>query len=66
MHRNVGKADTVIRIIIAAVVAGLIITGNLSGTWAIIAGILAFILLVTGITGFCGIYKLLGISTNKK
>jgi hypothetical protein len=36
------------------------------GVWQIVLYVLGGILLVTAFTGFCLIYKLLGISTNKK
>lgn len=66
MKRNVGSADTVIRVVIAAAAAVLILTGTLSGAAAVIAGIAAAVLLITGITGFCGLYSLLGINTNRQ
>jgi len=37
----------------------------ISGTWAIILGILAVVLLVTGLVGTCPLYMLLGTSTKK-
>lgn len=63
MKKNVGTTDQVIRIIIAAIAAGLIITKTLTGTWAIVAGIAGAVLLITAITGFCGLYKVFGISS---
>jgi len=63
MKTNVGTADKVIRIIIAAVAAALIVTNTLTGTWAIVAGVVGGIMLITGLTGFCGLYKVFGMST---
>lgn len=57
MKKNVGKTDKIIRIIIALVIAGL---GVYFKSWW---GLLALLPLVTAITGFCGIYTLLGINT---
>ena len=63
MKTNVGKADKVIRVIIAVVAAALIVTQTLTGTWAIVVGIAGAAMLITSITGFCGLYKVFGMST---
>jgi len=64
MKRNESTADRIIRAIIgiALLVFGFMAGGTLH--WILLAaGILA---LFTAITGFCGLYKLLGISTHKE
>lgn len=66
MKKNESGLDRIIRVILAAVIAVLYFTGVLSGTWAIVLGIVGVILLITGLTGFCALYKLFGISTLKK
>jgi len=63
MKKNVGTTDKVIRIIIAVVAAGLIITQTLTGIWAIVVGIVGAAMLVTSLTGVCGLYKVFGMST---
>jgi hypothetical protein len=63
MNANVGTTDKVIRFIIAAAAAALILTNTLTGTWAIVAGVAGGIMLITGLTGFCGLYKVFGMST---
>jgi hypothetical protein len=66
MKTNESGADRLIRIIAGIVLFMLgwgILKNNLLG---IIFDILGIILFVTGITGFCGLYKLLGISTKKE
>ena len=66
MKSNEGGADRLIRIIAGVVLFMLgwgILKNNLLG---IIFDILGTILFVTGITGFCGLYKLLGIRTKKE
>ena len=63
MTKNVGTTDKVIRIVIAAIAATLIITKTLTGVWAIVIGIIGAAMLVTVINGFCGIYKIFGVST---
>ncbi len=64
---NEGPIDRIIRSIIGIV---LIVSGFfVSGILAIILWVLGGISLLTGITGFCGLYVLLGINTcpiNKK
>ncbi|MBT29739.1 MAG: hypothetical protein CMO01_08760 [Thalassobius sp.] len=63
MKKNMGTADKVIRIAIAAIVAVLYFTNVISGTVAIIAGILAIIFLLTSLISFCPLYAPFGIST---
>lgn len=66
MKANLHTADKALRIFIAIAVAVLYYTGFISGTTAIIPGVVAAILLVTVFINFCPIYHLLGISTKKK
>ena len=58
---NEGRADRIIRIIlgISLIVVGFFVSGILS----IVFFVLGAIGLFTGITGFCGLYALLGINT---
>lgn len=58
-----GSADRIIRVIIAAVIVVLYLTDVLTGTWGIILLVLGGILVITSITGFCGLYKPFGLST---
>lgn len=61
--KNVGKTDKIIRIVIGLVLLSLIfiLPGNIR-----FIGLIGLILLITAGTGFCPIYALLHISTNKK
>jgi hypothetical protein len=63
MKKNVGIYDTIIRIIFAIVVAILFFTNAINGVWAIVLGILAIVLLVTGLLGFCPLYAIIGVRT---
>jgi hypothetical protein len=65
MKRNVGIFDRVLRIVLALVVAVLIYMGTLSGTAAIVLGVIGGIFLITGLVGSCGLYTLFGISSCK-
>ena len=66
MKKNMGTADRVLRTILAVVVAILYFAGQISGTAAVILGVLAVIFLLTSAAGFCPLYAPLGISTMKK
>ncbi len=61
-----GKADRILRILLAVVVAILYFTEAISGTAAIILLILAGILILTSFVGFCPLYAPFKISTRKK
>lgn len=63
MKKNIGKFDSIIRYIIALVAAILIFTNTLTGTAAIIAGVIGAAMLITGLIGWCGLYSLFGMST---
>lgn len=65
MKKNMGTADRLIRIIIAIAVAVLIITQAVTGTAAIIMGLLATIFLLTSLVSFCPLYVPFKISTKK-
>lgn len=66
MKANMGTADRVIRVIIAAVVGYLYYVGLISGTAAIIFGLFAIIFFATSFMSFCPLYLPFGISTKKK
>lgn len=65
MKVNMGGLDRGLRIVLAIVVALLIGTGTLTGTWAIVLGIVAVVFLATSLIGMCPLYALLGINTCK-
>lgn len=66
MKPNMGSADRAIRITVAILIGILYFTGKISGTLAIVLGIVAVIFLVTGFVSTCQLYKILGISTRKQ
>jgi hypothetical protein len=69
MERNVGNSDSVLRILLGAVL-GFASLGILAGAietstvFSPVLGVVALVLLVTGFTSTCGLYSVLGISTN--
>lgn len=62
--QNEGKADRIIRAIVAVVLAYLAYA-KFSGTWQIVTYVVATLSLMTAITGFCGLYEICGINTKK-
>jgi hypothetical protein len=63
MTKNIGSKDKSVRIGIAIILAVLYAFGILPGTVGVIALILAVALVVTSLTGVCGLYKIFGINT---
>ncbi len=66
MKKNMGTLDKALRIILAIVIAVFIFLGEISGTAAIVLGILAAVFLLTSLMGFCPLYVPLKLSTCKK
>jgi hypothetical protein len=66
MKKNMGNADRVIRIIIAAVVAGLFFANIIPGVLGIVLMALAGIFVLTSLISFCPLYAPFGINTCKK
>ena len=60
------RRDRVFRLIIALGIAVLFLTKILTGTWAIVLGILAVIFFVTAVIGLCPLYAPFKFSTRKK
>ena len=56
MKPNMSAVDRAIRLLIVAVIALLYFTGSISGTLAIILGVLAIVFVFTSFTGFCPMY----------
>jgi hypothetical protein len=63
MKKNMGTIDRIIRIILAIMVVILYINGSITGTVAIILGIVAIVFIITSLIGFCPLYWPLKIST---
>lgn len=65
MTKNVGPADRIVRTLLAIVLGVLIFTGEVSGTLAIVLGVLAVVLLATSAVSFCPLYVVGKLSTLK-
>ena len=57
---NEGKVDRVVRVLLGLALLGMVFVGP--QTWL---GWLGVVPLVTGLVGFCPLYRLLGIRTTK-
>jgi hypothetical protein len=66
MKKNMGMADKIIRIILAAIIAGLYLGHFISGIIAVVLLALATIFIVTSFISFCPLYVPFGISSCKK
>jgi hypothetical protein len=63
MKRNESNIDRIVRIVLGVALAG----GGIAvgGTVGIVLYVLAAVMFVTAITGFCPLYRLFGIDTCK-
>ena len=66
MKQNMGTIDRVIRIVAAMVIGILYFTNQITGTAAIILGVLAVIFLLTSFIAFCPLYLPFKFSTKKE
>ncbi|MBK9052752.1 MAG: DUF2892 domain-containing protein [Chloroflexi bacterium] len=60
---NMGNTDRIVRLGLALLVAVLYFTGVISGTLALILGILAVVFALTSFVAFCPLYLPFGLST---
>ena len=60
-----GKADRIIRVIIAVIIAALYFTNIITGTLGIVLLALAGIFVLTSLFSFCPLYAPFGLSTCK-
>lgn len=63
MKKNMGNADRIIRILLAAVFTVLYFTGTVTGTFGMILLILGGVFLFTSVISFCPLYTLIGLNT---
>ncbi len=66
MKTNMGSADRVIRVIVAAILLALYYNNVISGTIGIILIVLSAVFVLTSFVSFCPLYTIFGISTKKK
>ena len=63
MKKNMGTADRIVRVIIAAIIAVLYFTNMITGTLGIVLLILAGVFVLTSLISFCPLYAPFGLNT---
>jgi hypothetical protein len=66
MKANMGTADRILRVIVAAVIAGLFFANVITGTLGYILLALAGVFVLTSVISFCPLYVPFGLSTCPK
>ncbi len=66
MKKNMGSLDRIIRITVAMLIAALYFGGVISGTLAVVLGILAVVFVLTSAAATCPLYMPFHISTRGK
>lgn len=65
MKQNMGPADRIVRVLLAAVVTILYLTDQITGTTTLVLGLLAVVFIATSAIGFCPLYAPFKLSTKK-
>ncbi|MFN2322915.1 MAG: YgaP-like transmembrane domain [Trueperaceae bacterium] len=63
MVRNEGTVDRVVRVVVGIVLVAAWAFGWLTGVLAVVLGVVGIVLIGTGATGFCALYRVFGMST---
>jgi hypothetical protein len=63
MKKNMGTADRVIRVMLAAIFAFLYFNGTVTGTVGIVLVVLGAVFALTSLVSFCPLYTIFGIRT---
>jgi len=63
MKKNMGTADRIIRLVVAAIIGALYFMNIISGTLGIVLIVLAVIFALTSFISFCPLYAPFGLST---
>lgn len=66
MKANIGSADRIIRLLIAAAIVALYFFDVINGTLATVLLIVAAVFALTSVISFCPLYSVLHLRTNKK
>ena len=63
MKKNMGAIDRTVRILIALAIAVLYFTGAITGTVAVVLGVIGVVFALTSLAGRCPAYVPFGVST---
>ncbi len=66
MKKNMGSADRIIRVIIAAIIIALYYTGVISGILGIVLIVLSAVFVLTSLVSVCPLYLPFRLSTLRK
>ncbi len=66
MTKNMGNLDRLFRLVVVVAIGAAYVMGQLSGTLAIILGVVAVMFLLTSLVGTCPAYLPFGLSTRGK
>ncbi|MHB8095969.1 MAG: YgaP family membrane protein [Candidatus Aminicenantales bacterium] len=66
MKKNMGTWDRSLRVALVALSIILIVSGAVKEAWAIFLGVLAAVLILTSLAGFCPLYVPFRMSTKKR
>jgi type IV secretory pathway VirB2 component (pilin) len=66
MTKNMGNLDRALRLIAVLAIGAAYLFGALSGTTAIVLGVVAIAFFLTSLVGTCPVYLPLGLSTRGK
>ena len=66
MKKNMGSADRIIRLVVAAIVIGLYLTNIVTGTLGIVLLVLSAVFVLTSFISFCPLYYPFGVKTCTK
>ncbi len=66
MQKNMGTPDRMLRVLLFVVIGVLYISGEMSGTAALVLGVFGVVFAATGLLGFCPLYASLGFSSMKR
>jgi hypothetical protein len=66
MKKNMGRADSSLRLLVSIVIVALYFTDVITGTLGLILLIVAVVFAATSFINFCPLYTIFGMSTCKK
>lgn len=65
INSNMGSIDKFIRLFFSVIIVGMFLNKEISGIEAVALLLLAGVLIITSLIGFCPLYTLFGMSTKK-
>ncbi len=64
-RKNCGTKDRVARVVVGALIGASYLMGYIQGTVALVLGVVALVMMVTGAAGYCALYEPMGIDTRE-